>query len=62
MQLYQAEDTPLNRIVDDDKAAWISGYLFLFAAIGSLVFGLLSDKIGPKSVLLLSGLLQIVCY
>ncbi|XP_036344210.1 facilitated trehalose transporter Tret1-like [Rhagoletis pomonella] len=59
MKLYKAEQSPLNCIVNADDASWISGYLFASAAVGALIGGFLSQRIGPRAVLLLSGLLQI---
>ncbi|XP_068151276.1 facilitated trehalose transporter Tret1 [Drosophila tropicalis] len=61
MTLYESEyDTPLNKATDPAGTAWLTGYLFLSAAIGALVSGWLAFRIGPKSVLLCTGLLQIV--
>lgn len=61
MTLYESEErTPLNQATDPAGTAWLTGYLFLSAALGALVSGFLALKIGPKSVLLCSGLLQIV--
>ncbi|KAH8321724.1 hypothetical protein KR074_000263 [Drosophila pseudoananassae] len=60
MTLYESETrTPLNMATDPSGTAWLTGYLFLSAAIGALCSGALALKIGPKSVLLCSGLLQI---
>ncbi|EDW29088.1 GL18603 [Drosophila persimilis] len=60
MALYESETrTPLNKVTDPAGTAWLTGYLFLSAAIGALVSGVLALRIGPKSVLLWSGLLQI---
>ena len=41
----------------DDQAAIFTGLLFLSGVIGYLVWGSLGDKIGPKRVVLLSGIL-----
>lgn len=61
MTLYESETrTPLNEATDPAGTAWLTGYLFLSAAIGALCSGALALRIGPKSVLLCSGLLQIV--
>lgn len=61
MTLYESETrTPLNVATDPAGTAWLTGYLFLSAAIGALCSGALALRIGPKSVLLCSGLLQIV--
>ncbi|KAH8413451.1 hypothetical protein KR009_011341 [Drosophila setifemur] len=60
MTLYESElETPLNMATDPAGTAWLTGYLFLSAAIGALCSGCLALKIGPKSVLHCSGLLQI---
>ncbi|EDV32166.1 uncharacterized protein Dana_GF14175 [Drosophila ananassae] len=60
MTLYESETrTPLNVATDPAGTAWLTGYLFLSAAIGALCSGGLALRIGPKSVLLCSGLLQI---
>ncbi|XP_052854003.1 facilitated trehalose transporter Tret1 [Drosophila gunungcola] len=60
MSLYESEqNTPLNKATDPAGTAWLTGYLFLSAAIGAFCSGSLALRIGPKSVLLCSGLLQI---
>ncbi|SPP79253.1 blast:Facilitated trehalose transporter Tret1 [Drosophila guanche] len=60
MSLYESETkTPLNKATDPSGTAWLTGYLFLSAAIGALISGVLALRIGPKSVLLCSGMLQI---
>ncbi|XP_017033006.1 facilitated trehalose transporter Tret1 [Drosophila kikkawai] len=60
MTLYESESkTPLNVATDPAGTAWLTGYLFLSAAIGALCSGVLALRIGPKSVLLCAGLLQI---
>ncbi|XP_017011513.2 facilitated trehalose transporter Tret1 [Drosophila takahashii] len=60
MALYESEEkTPLNEATDPAGTAWLTGYLFLSAAVGALISGVLALKIGPKSVLLCAGLLQI---
>ncbi|BFF96064.1 facilitated trehalose transporter Tret1 [Drosophila madeirensis] len=60
MSLYESEaKTPLNKATDPSGTAWLTGYLFLSAAIGALISGVLALRIGPKSVLLWAGLLQI---
>lgn len=61
MDLYESEQrTPLNKVTDPTGTALLTGYLFLSAAVGAAVSGCLAIRIGPKSVLLCSGLLQIV--
>ncbi|XP_055858491.1 facilitated trehalose transporter Tret1 isoform X1 [Episyrphus balteatus] len=60
--LYQSADSPLSKTVDIEGASLLGAYLCLGGIIGSLVFGYASDKIGPKSTLLLCGLLQIGCW
>ncbi|XP_055919204.1 facilitated trehalose transporter Tret1 [Eupeodes corollae] len=60
--LYQSANSPLVRIIDNEAASNISAYLCLGGLVGSLVFGLLSDRIGPKTALLLCGLLQIMSW
>lgn len=62
MRLYMDAQTPLNRVVDEVDATWICSSIFASAALSSVVCGFLAEKIGPKAVLLLSGLLQIVSY
>ncbi|XP_013113818.1 uncharacterized protein LOC106091728 [Stomoxys calcitrans] len=62
-RLYESvESTPLRRAITSDESTWMTGSLFLSAAIGSLVLGLVSAKIGPKSAMLLSGLLQMASW
>ncbi|ALC39237.1 CG8837, partial [Drosophila busckii] len=59
--LYEsAIATPLNKAADPTATAWLTGYLFLSAAGGALVSGFLALRIGPKAVLLISGVLQIL--
>lgn len=61
MSLYESDQrTPLNTVTDPTGTALLTGYLFLSAAVGAAVSGCLALRIGPKSVLLCSGLLQIV--
>ncbi|XP_075151785.1 facilitated trehalose transporter Tret1 [Haematobia irritans] len=58
-RLYESDiSTPLRRAITPAESAWVAGSLFVSAAVGSLVLGFISTKIGPKSVMLLSGLLQ----
>ncbi|XP_034119706.1 facilitated trehalose transporter Tret1 [Drosophila albomicans] len=60
MALYESEKlTPLNEATDPTGSALLTGYLFLSAAVGAAVSGWLALRIGPKSVLLCCGLLQI---
>ncbi|EDW63944.1 facilitated trehalose transporter Tret1 [Drosophila virilis] len=60
MTLYESEAlTPLNTVTDPAGTAWLTGYLFLSAALGAIFSGCLALRIGPKSVLLCCGLLQI---
>ncbi|KAH8267457.1 hypothetical protein KR018_005242 [Drosophila ironensis] len=60
MTLYESETrTPLNQATDPAGTAWLTGYLFLSAVLGALCSGALALRIGPKSVLLCAGLLQI---
>lgn len=62
IRLYMGEQTPLNRVADEIEATWIMSSIFASAALSSVVCGFIVGKIGPKAVLLLSGLLQIVSY
>lgn len=63
MTLYESEAlTPLNTVTDPAGTAWLTGYLFLSAALGAIFSGCLALRIGPKSVLLCCGLLQIVSH
>nr|XP_014086356.1 facilitated trehalose transporter Tret1 [Bactrocera oleae] len=59
IRLYMGEQTPLNRVADEIEATWIMSSIFASAALSSVVCGFIVGKIGPKAVLLLSGLLQI---
>ncbi|XP_067623554.1 facilitated trehalose transporter Tret1 isoform X2 [Eurosta solidaginis] len=59
MKLYMEEETPLNHVASLADVACISGCLFASAAVGAIICGLLSQRIGPRAMLLLSGLLQI---
>ncbi|XP_064541810.1 facilitated trehalose transporter Tret1 [Drosophila montana] len=60
MTLYEsAAQTPLNTATDPAGTAWLTSYLFLSAALGAAFSGCLALRIGPKSVLLCCGLLQI---
>lgn len=60
-RLYESpERTPLAHVAQPQEITWMGSILFLSAAMASLVFGPISYKIGPKSVLLLCGLLQMV--
>lgn len=61
MSLYESETaTPLNSVTDPTGTALLTGFLFLSAAVGAAFSGCLALRIGPKSVLLCCGLLQIV--
>ncbi|XP_023165973.1 facilitated trehalose transporter Tret1 [Drosophila hydei] len=63
MSLYESDQrTPLNTVTDPTGTALLTGYLFLSAAVGAAVSGCLALRIGPKSVLLCSGLLQIFSW
>ncbi|KAH8263236.1 hypothetical protein KR044_006372 [Drosophila immigrans] len=58
--LYESQLlTPLNKAIDPTASSFLTGYLFLSAAVGAAVSGWLALRIGPKSVLLCCGLLQI---
>ncbi|XP_073824920.1 facilitated trehalose transporter Tret1 isoform X2 [Musca autumnalis] len=58
-KLYEsAESSPLIHVANSQEIRWMTSVLFTSAAISSLIFGPVSYKIGPKSVLLLCGLLQ----
>ncbi|XP_054083253.1 facilitated trehalose transporter Tret1-like [Zeugodacus cucurbitae] len=59
MRLYMDEQTPLNHIANVDDVTWICSSVFISAALSAVFSGYLVEKIGPKGVLLLSGLLQI---
>ncbi|XP_034474456.1 facilitated trehalose transporter Tret1 [Drosophila innubila] len=63
MTLYESEiKTPLNVVADPTDTALLTGYLFLSAAVGAALSGCLALRIGPKSVLLCCGLLQIFSW
>lgn len=63
MALYESEvETPLNVVADPTDTALLTGYLFLSAAVGAAISGCLALRIGPKSVLLCCGLLQIFSW
>ncbi|XP_061401453.1 uncharacterized protein LOC133337217, partial [Musca vetustissima] len=55
-------NTPLTHAAYPQEITWVASVLFLSAAIASLIFGPISHKIGPKSVLLLCGLLQMASW
>uniref|UniRef100_A0A1I8N5I3 Major facilitator superfamily (MFS) profile domain-containing protein n=1 Tax=Musca domestica TaxID=7370 RepID=A0A1I8N5I3_MUSDO len=62
-RLYESpERTPLAHVAQPQEITWMGSILFLSAAMASLVFGPISYKIGPKSVLLLCGLLQMASW
>ncbi|KAH8403340.1 hypothetical protein KR222_011075 [Zaprionus bogoriensis] len=63
MSIYESEvKTPLNSATDPAGTALLTGYLFLSAAMGAACSGCLALRIGPKSVLLCCGLLQIFAW
>ncbi|XP_004530408.1 facilitated trehalose transporter Tret1 isoform X1 [Ceratitis capitata] len=59
VQLYVEEQTPLNHVNSEDAVTWIFGCLFASAALSSVLCGFFTQNIGPRALLLLSGLLQI---
>lgn len=56
------EDNPLGRPITSDEESWLGSLLPLGAAIGSLPFGILADKIGRRCTLLLLGIPHLTCY
>lgn len=59
---YQSAASPLIKTIDSEAATFLGAYVCLGGLIGSLIFGYASDKVGPRSILLLCGLLQIGCW
>lgn len=56
------EGNPLGRPITENEESWIGSLLPLGAAVGSLPFGILADKIGRRYTILFLGLPHLVCY
>ncbi|XP_053961215.1 facilitated trehalose transporter Tret1 isoform X1 [Anastrepha ludens] len=59
LRLYMDEKTPLVHVASKEDASRTYGYLFASAAVSALICSLVTQRFGPRVVLLLSGLLQI---
>ncbi|KAI4455935.1 sugar transporter-like [Holotrichia oblita] len=56
------DNNPLNHNITAQEESWIASCLPLAAAISSFLSGYLSDRIGRKNTLLLSGIPPIIAY
>lgn len=55
-------NNPLGEPLTSEEASWIASLLSLGCAVGSVIFGVVCNKIGPKKSLMICSVPLAVCY
>ncbi|KAK5641090.1 hypothetical protein RI129_009637 [Pyrocoelia pectoralis] len=60
LPLLTSVNSPIGITLSNEEASWVTASLFLGMIPGSIVQGLLFDKLGPKGVLILSSVVLLI--